>query len=188
MRIIFISDDNWFLQGVKELENVINHKLHLLNPCECSLNIDIVQNDDLFILNISNQKMRYKILNCREFHKCRGIVLTSHEKSKKVKNIENFPWIISDRINMNDISILLDNASDTKFNLKNVHPFEQEVFLRLNEGFPIRKIAALLGVTSKYIYSLKINLLKNCGLTSTHPGVVVLYKDIMKWRLNNSEN
>lgn len=187
MRNIFISDNIWFLQGIKGLEKAISCKLHLLEAYSCCLDIDISSKNDLVILNISNNNLRHKILNYHKLNKCKCIILTSHENTKEVRVTENFPSIISDRIKIMDLLIILNRASNKRFSLRNTHPLEKEIFTKLNEGFPIKELAESLGVTSKYIYSLKIILLRNCGFQNIHPGAVLLYKDIMDWRAKNSE-
>lgn len=94
----FVSDDNFFLQGVSVID--FHHRNIILHYSESLIETKYLNHGDIAVVYITDSAQRERILYLPEITFCRVIILLQIKNSRQWQTQGKFPWIIPDNISV----------------------------------------------------------------------------------------
>jgi DNA-binding CsgD family transcriptional regulator len=183
MHYYFISDNRFFLEGVRETELKNQGGITCLLPRHVPWNF-WPQKGDIVVLNMTDAITQRQILRLSVLACCRVIILLRADLvgafSLRVR--DKFPWCLPDTLSLEALLACLAHAAKTATGLREITPREQMVIRRLGSGCSASDLAQQEGITVKSVSLYKRNALAKYGLSGTHPSAVLFCRNMTEMK------
>lgn len=177
MNYHFISDNNYFLQGVmgeipNQAKNTFFIHTGMLKDKFSPLKGDIV------VLNINEIRTRRNILCRPEMKYCRVIILFRSGTANICETDGKFPWLLPDDTEVSALISCISLAKQMTVVHRIVSSQERYFFHHLAKGYSVTELTNSMGYTAKYLFLLKRKFMARYGLLWTHAAAVLVCRDI----------
>lgn len=169
----FISDDEYFLQGVSGMTSCPGVK------CISAVSIDNSfrpEQNDVIFLSVQTGSLRRSLLKYLGIFHCRIFIIAGMPAGLLAGEVS--PPVFSKRMTTGQLQILAEGAQRLPWLSQRISGPAGQLFQLLDEGHSIPLAAKLLGVGLKYTYLLKRRELLRFGLQKCNPAGVILCRDL----------
>ncbi|EPJ7086827.1 hypothetical protein [Citrobacter amalonaticus] len=177
MKVYFISDDTYFLQGaesiVSGMANMCSETIQVTKPQF----IKYFDDNDVIFLAINSGMVKEFILNNQTIKKCHLILIYNHPITFSAHGA--YPWVIPKNITCSDLVRVIHRvkmAPPVKREIVRRKVFE--VFDRLCHGWSNDEIATRLNMGPKYVNYIKRCSYLRYGLTNCNAAATLVCRDI----------
>lgn len=184
MNCFFISDDSYFLAGLRHYFGGPGEKLFYRDRRILLLDADdgkkILRPDfgDIVVINVSDTRARGRLLRRSLMSLCRVIIMQKTGAFMALSDQAEFPWVIQEKTDIAGLLRSLDRAVRAFVVYREVSTRERDLLRYLGCGYSPSALADIMGLPAKYIYTLKAGILKKHGLAGLHATSVLLCRDI----------
>jgi hypothetical protein len=189
MNYFFISDDRYFLEGIRYYLDVIWQELSDRSGRILLLHSGSIKRKlrpdygDVVIVNISDIRTRHRLLNRPVIRLCRVVIMHKACPFRRYIVRGGFPWIMSDNTDMTALIYRLKQAPEESVIRQREVPWRMKrLFYYLGCGYSHEKLADVMKSTPKYIYTMKNSVMKKYGLPGLHAVHILLCRDIVSMK------
>lgn len=186
MNYYFISDNSWFLKGLREDEANFSHLLlkgdaqfHYTHTNFIFDEFDPVAGD-IIILNIRNINTFSHIMSNDTMAFCRLIIMLSPQLIEYSGIHCLFPVFIPDNINTHVLMSYVEKATDNPINFKKTSAKEMEIFKYVRQGYSVTELSALMNIHEKSVYQTRSGRLMKYGFKARHPLTFFISGEVLK--------
>lgn len=173
----FISDDRYFLQGVREMVFQQKERLSFYSADAVAGTLRS-GHGDIVVVNVRNIARRKHILRQSVLADRRLIILLCSPRVLPGASAGAFPWVMADHLNPYVLTHVLQQAASVPLQSRVVAPPAQRLFQYLGAGHGFAGLHEKMQLTRRHLYALKLSTLRQYGLDSGHPAGVLLCRDL----------
>lgn len=183
MRLYFISDNRYFLSGIQACHVFQERDISII----CGCDVEPIASpclEDVVIIYLRDLEMRHRVLRMRTIASCRVIILTRMAPQPvSVRGtgyvcFSGFPWILPYNLSIDVLVSFIDSAVSIPFLRRSTNINELLVINYLAEGRSTTCLNETLGLSEKYIYSVKRKAIMRYGLRGNSALVTLACRDI----------
>ena len=179
MNYHFISDDSFFLQGLRKLHSGTGVRAFFYKVKGMCRKYPS-HPGDVVVIAVSNARLRNIVIKRKEFTHCRLMIM--QDVPVVPQKLTGFPWLLPKNISVEAFFSIIQRAIRTYSFHDEVSHQTLAVFEQLcNEDSP-ESIAEHSRICQKTIYRIKRNVFREYGLLNCNSAGVLLCRDILEMK------
>ncbi|WP_058913628.1 hypothetical protein [Entomohabitans teleogrylli] len=176
MNYHFISDDSFFLLGIREVIknmdvraffNNLNEERKVLNP----------QPGDIVVVAVNNVHLRSRLLRRPIMTRCRLMVMLDIPLTPS--RLSFFPWLLPKSVGMEAFAAVLQKASRACVLRGEVTKSTLAIFEQLSSGKSAATLSGNAGQSVKKVYHIKRNVFQQYGLINCNSAGILVCRDML---------
>lgn len=179
MNYFFVSDNRFYLTGLQR-QKILQAKNVVFQNAKEIFHNDKLSSGDVVALYITDVLLRGNILRRLNEIGCRVILLLKMIPQHEYVYNGRFPWLISDKISAENLFFTMESAGRSVFLRRSISENEAFIIRSLCNGYSILQLNELTGLSDKYIYSLRRNLISNYNLQGHNAATTLVCRDIIR--------
>lgn len=184
MNVYFVSDNCFFLHGISLVAKEYRREINVQAIFSKNVPQDFSPSeDDMVVLNIWNVMERSRIARSSVLLKCRVLIGLNISGTQEYNSrfARHFPWSIPRNLRKDELFLYLRKAKEAVLDHKSFTDNEARLFNYLADGLSVPELASTfnIGLTSKYIYTLKRKVILRNKLQGHDASAIIACRDII---------
>jgi hypothetical protein len=182
----FISDDSWFLAGLRESGCYFIH-----SSLEQGANFFYIHTDscsgqfkptpgDVIVLNITNVSVFSHVMSHAEMMRCRLIIMLSPRLTGGMGMKSLFPYFIPDDVSISVLISCIVKAARAPVEFKKISIKDINLFKYIGLGYSVFELSRLMNIPIKSVYHHRRERLTKYGFETHHPLTFLISRDVLK--------
>lgn len=180
MKYRFISDDSFFIQGAKEIDDSLLKEaifIHAIDELHTLVHTLVAESGDVIVLAVKNDALRTKIMKMPIMKICRLLIMLHVPVSMTLR--KKFPLVLQMTLSLKGLWNIIDQAEKIPVIYENTTIVIQSIFNRLGEGMPVSRVACCEKLTEQHIYRVARDTVIRYGFIDCNYTSVLVCRDIL---------
>lgn len=177
MKVYFISDDSYFLLGVKMgVVRNVNVPIELINITK-GINHFSPYPGDIVLIAIDDINQRESLMRSPSIINCRVILMVNIPIRPVKRRV--YPWVIHKKTGLRELLLLINKAAITERHTDIVSEKVKHVFAFLGKGVHVNEVSEHFRTSDKYVYRVKRDLLIKYGVYRCNAIGILICRDVL---------
>ncbi|MEB7861196.1 hypothetical protein NGK12_11550 [Raoultella ornithinolytica] len=186
MNHYFISDNSWFLAGLRESECYF-----IYSSRKQGTNFFYIHTDscfgqfkptpgDVVVLNITNVSVFSHVMSHAEMMRCRLIIMFSPRLTGGMRMKSLFPYFIPDDVSISALISCIAKAANASVEFKKTSTKDIKLFKCIGLGYSVFELSRLMKLSIKSVYHRRRERLTKYGFETHHPLIFIILEAVLK--------
>ncbi|HBM3184794.1 TPA: hypothetical protein LVM22_001052 [Klebsiella oxytoca] len=174
----FVTDNSFLLSGLRG-SGLIQKRDITFHHIKDDVNNLTPSLGDVVALSIKNVLLRKRVLRYLGRQKYRIILLLKMNPIYNNSCNKKFPWLISETTSLDELRSILDKAAQAENIYREISENEAFIIRSLCDGNSMPQLNILMGLSEKYVYRLRSNLISEYKLQGHNAMTTLICRDVI---------